>query len=217
MLFAGKVAIVTGAGRGIGRAIAVALGTNGCQMSVAARSVDQLVVVADEVQKQGQRALAVATDVTDESAVTVLFERTRAVFGRVDILVNAASALDRAGFVDAPEATWHHLAAVNLTGPYLCMRAVVPLMREHGSGKIINVADRCALRPDGAVSAYSGLKAGLVGLTRSLAVELLPANIQVNAICPPTDGGNADDIAATALFLAGPGADTITGQAIEVG
>ncbi len=217
MLFAGKVAIVTGAGRGIGRAIAVALGTNGCQMSVAARSVDQLVAVAEEVQKQGQQALAVATDVTDESAVSVLFERTRAVFGRVDILVNAASASGRTGFVDAPEAAWAHLVAVNLTGPYLCMRAAVPLMREHGAGKIINVADRAALRPDGTASAYSGLKAGLVGLTRSLAVELMPANIQVNAICPPTDGGSADDIAATALFLAGPGADGITGQAIEVG
>jgi NAD(P)-dependent dehydrogenase (short-subunit alcohol dehydrogenase family) len=217
MEMSGKVAIVTGAGRGIGRAIAAALGGSGCQMAVAGRSTDQLVAVADEIQKQGQQAIAVATDVTDESAVTVLAERTKAVFGRIDVLVNAVSMRQRDGFVEAPDSAWRDLIDTNLSGPYLCMRAVVPVMQQQGAGKIINVADRVALHPDGSGSIYGAAKSGLVGLTRSLAIELAAANIQVNAICPMSDGGDPAAVAAAAVFLAGPGGDAITGQAIEVG
>lgn len=216
MELSGKVAIVTGAGRGIGRAIALALGGSGCQMALAGRSTDQLVAVADEIQKQGQQAIAVATDVTDDSAVTVLTERTNAVFGRIDILVNAVSMRQRGGFVEASAATWRDLIDTNLGGPYLCMRAVVPVMQRLGAGKIINVADRLALHPDGSGSIYSAAKSGLVGLTRSLAIELAAANIQVNAICPLSAGGDPEAVAAAALFLAGPGGNAITGQAIEV-
>lgn len=217
MELSGKVAIVTGAGRGFGRAIALALGRSGCQMAVAGRSTDQLVAVADEIQKQGQQAIAVATDVTDDSAVTVLTERTKAVFGHIDILVNAVSMRQLGDFVGASDSAWRDLIDTNLGGPYLCMRAVVPIMKQQGAGKIINVADRVGLRPDGSGSIYSAAKSGLIGLTRSLAIELAAANVQVNAVCPPSNGGDPEAVAAAAVFLAGPGGGAITGQAIEVG
>ena len=217
MVLAGKVAMVTGAGRGIGRAVALALGRGGCQMSVAARSAAQLVAVADEVQKEGQQAIAVATDVTDESAVSVLVERTRAVFGRIDILVNAASALHRGSFAEGSDATWDRLVATNLSGPYMVTRAVVRIMQEQGGGKIVNVADRCAQHPGRDLSAYTAVKSGLIGLTRALALELASSQIQVNAVCPPTDGAVPEDVANAVLFLVGDSADTITGQVVEVG
>ena len=213
MDFSGKVAIVTGAGRGFGRAIALALADGGCQLSVAARSADQLVAVAAAVQAAGQQAIAVATDVTDESAVTVLVERTRAVFGRIDILVNAAAAASREPFVATAPPLWRQLVATNLTGPYLCAHAVVPIMQANGGGAIVNVACSRGLRPDGQESASAAAHAGLLGLTRALAAELEPAAIRVNAVCPG-DAADPQEVAATALFLAA--AATITAQAIEI-
>jgi len=216
MDFAGKVAIVTGAGRGIGRAVALALGRNGCQLAVAARSASELVSLADEVQKLGQQAIAVTTDVTEESAVSVLVDRTRAVFGRIDILVNAANGYQHSAFADCSTETWHELVAVNLTGPFLCTRAVVPIMKEQSYGKVIHVADGCVSSPAGEATAYTSVKSGLIGMTRSLAVELRGDGIQVNAICPNDRKMDIEDVAMTALFLAGSGADKITGAVIDV-
>ncbi len=216
MDFAGKVAIVTGAGRGIGRAVALTLGRNGCQLSVAARSANQLVSLAGEVQKLGRQAIAVTTDVTEESAVTVLVDRTRAVFGRVDILVNAANEYRHSAFDDCSAETWHDLVAVNLTGPFLCTRAVVPIMKEQSYGKVINIADGGIRSPTGEATAYASVKSGLIGMTRSLAVELRGNGIQVNAICPNDREADIEDVAATALFLAGDGANKISGAVIDV-
>lgn len=213
MDLAGKVAIVTGAGRGFGRAIALALADGGCQLSLAARSADQLVAVATAVQAAGQQALAVATDVTDESAVTVLVERTRAVFGRIDVLVNAAAAASDEAFVATAPPLWHDLVATNLTGPYLCAHAVAPIMQANGGGSILSVVCRRAARPDGRRSATAAAQAGLLGLTRALAVELEPASIRVNALCAG-DAADPGEVAPAALFLAG--AATITGQVIEI-
>ncbi len=212
-----KVAIVTGAGRGFGRAIALGLGRAGCQVSLAARSVDQLVAVASEIQQQGRQAIAVATDITDDSAVTVLVERTKAVFGRIDILINAANYLQRGPFVEIDNPTWQQLIATNLTGPYLCMRAVVPIMREQGSGCIVNISDRVALHADANGASYTATKAGLVGMTQALGCELKPHGIRVNAVCPHHTGVAAEDVAAIAVYLAGSNASTTTGEAFVVG
>lgn len=208
-----KVAIVTGAGRGFGRAIALALGRAGCELAVAARSADQLVAVAKLVQGEGRHAIAVATDVADESAVTVLFDRTRAVFGRIDILVNAASPSVREAFMSTSPQQWRDLVATNLTGAYLCTHAVVPIMQAQGGGAIVQVAGSRALHAGGDMSATAAAQAGVLGLVRSLAIELEPAGIRVNAICP-RDDADADEVAAAAVYVAG--ASSITGQTIEI-
>ena len=216
MQLLGKVAIVAGAGRGIGRSIALELARAGCQLSLAARSADQLVAVVDEVQKQGRQAITVTTDVTDESAVGVLVERTNAIFSRVDILVNAANYLHRSAIEDCDTESWRRLVDTNLTGPYLCMRAVVPIMRAQRSGKIINVADSSAVETFAGMTAYSAVKSGLVGMTRALAAELNDSGVQVNAVCPRAEEAAPEDVASAAIFLAGPGADHLSGQVVAV-
>ncbi len=212
MDLSGRVALVTGAGRGFGRAIALALGRAGCELAVAARSADQLVAVAKIVQGEGRHAIAVATDVADESAVTVLIDRTRAVFGRIDILVNAASPRGREAFMATAPPQWRDLLATNLTGAYLCARAVVPIMQAQGGGAIVQVTDSRAVRPDGGMSATAAAHAGVLGMVRSLAIELEPARIRVNALCP-RDDADVDEVAAAAVYLAGA---SITGQALEI-
>ncbi len=205
---------MTGAGRGVGRAIALELGREGCRLALAARSVDQVVSVANEVQTRGQQAIAVATDVTDERAVAVLIERTKAVFGRIDVLVNAVSLPHSGAYDELEKSQWDALLATNLTGPHLCMRTLVPIMREQGSGLILNVAEGPPPTPGAAASAYAAASAGVVGLTRALAAELAEAGIRVNAICPARGSVDPDEVAATAVFLAA--SNSISGEAIAL-
>ncbi len=190
MLLKDKVAVVTGGGRGIGRAIALAFAQEGADLVLAARSVDKLNETAALVEKYGRRALAVPTDVTSEEAVNNLRDRTLEHFGRVDILVNNSGI----GGPSAPlweiaPQDWDETFAVNVRGVYLCCRAFLPAMVARRSGVIINIGSMTGKRPLVNRTPYAASKLALVGLTRTLAWEVGPYGIRVNLISPgPVEG-----------------------------
>jgi NAD(P)-dependent dehydrogenase (short-subunit alcohol dehydrogenase family) len=181
---AGKVALVTGGGRGIGRAIALALAREGVDLVVSARHAGEIAQVADEVRALGRRALSLVADVSDPAQVTALRDAVAEQLGGVDILVNNAGAAGSAKFLGHDDALWHHMLAANLTSVYYVSKAFVPAMVERGWGRVITVASMHAKVGGAYVAAYTAAKHGVLGLTRALAVELVASKITVNAICP---------------------------------
>lgn len=181
-----KIALITGGGRGIGRAIAHAFAGEGAQVAVAARSLDQVESVAREIVEQySVTPLAVVCDVSDVSSVTKLFERVSETFGRgPDIMVNNAGIAESAPIAKTDDELWHRILAVNLSGTFYCTRAAVPQMIERGWGRIINVASIAGKTGAPYIAAYSASKHGVLGLTRSVAMEVATKGITVNAICP---------------------------------
>jgi len=185
-----QVAVVTGASRGIGRAIAVDLARAGADVVVSARSSESapsklpgtIEQTAREVESEGRRALAVATDVTDEAQVQALAERTLAAFGRIDILVNNAGISFPAPFSQTPLKRWDLVMNVNLRGPVMCTQAFLPKMLEQGSGRIINISSYLAEVMMQGMMSYSVSKIALEKLTQYLAEELQPKGIAVNAL-----------------------------------
>ena len=183
-LLAGKRAVVTGAGRGIGRSIAIALAQAGANVAVTARTSLEIEQVVAEIQAMGRQSLAIACDVTDPEQVTHMSTTLTEGLGGVDILVNNAGNAGSHKFLNHPDELWHRMLSINLTSVYYVTRAFVPALIEQRYGRIINIASIASRVGGGYIAAYTAAKHGVLGLTRALAVELLPYNITVNAICP---------------------------------
>ena len=181
---AGKRAIVTGASRGIGRAVALALARAGANVAVTARTREDIERLAQEIEALGRRALAMPCDVTEPEQVTRMAAAFIDGLGGVDILVNNAGASGSHTFVDHPDELWQRMLAINLTGVYYVTRALVPRMIEQRSGRIITVASVAARAGGRYIAAYTASKHGVLGLTRALAAELVEYGITANAICP---------------------------------
>jgi 3-hydroxybutyrate dehydrogenase len=180
----GRVALVTGGGRGIGRAIALALARDGIDVAVVGRSQARLDGVAGEIAAAGRRAFAAACDVTSAREVDAAFAAVRGSLGRIDILVNNAGVAESAPLKNLDEAHWDRTIAVNLKGTYLCTRAAADEMVARASGRIINIASIAGRVGFAYTSAYCASKHGVLGFTRAVALELARKGVTVNAICP---------------------------------
>ena len=184
-ILSGKVAIVTGAGRGIGRAIALGFATQGARLALAARTRTELEETAHQITEIGGESLVIQVDVTDRTGVDEMVVQTLSRFGAIDILVNNAGIAGPIGVLqDNDIDSWMQTMQVNVIGPYLCCRAVIPAMVHQGSGKIINLAGAGANNGWAYLSAYCTSKAAVVRLTEVLSLELAEQNIQVNALGP---------------------------------
>lgn len=236
-----KVAVITGGAQGIGRAIALGMAREGAKVVVADLQSEKARSVADEVKILGGDALGFEVNVADESSVKRLAEATFAQFGRVDILVNDAGVYLKSSVVDMSEADWDRTLDINLGGNFLCCRAFVPAMREQKSGRIISMASGIGHYGMKQFSHYAASKAAIIGFVKSLARELGPDGITVNAICPGSANTamprghrseeevmqrlhstplphvlEPEDIAGPILFLASDAAAYITGQSYNI-
>jgi len=190
MKLAGQVAIVTGGGRGIGRAIALRFAAEGAAVTLAGTGRERLESTAREIGERGGRARVTLTDVAGEAAVKAMVAATLADFGRLDILVNNAGiAGPTAAAIDVDRDEWDRTLAINLTGAFLCAKHALPHMIGRRSGRIVNIASVAGFVGYPLRSAYAASKWGMIGLTRSLALEAGPHGITVNAIAPGSTRG----------------------------
>jgi len=236
----GKVALVTGAGRGIGKAIALRLASEGARVAVADIDLETATLTAGEI---GRDAVAVRIDVADTASVRAAVAGAARQLGPVDLLVNNAGWDKIEPFVKSEEATWDKVIAINLRGPIACIRAVLDSMIERRAGKIVSIASDAGRVGSTGEAVYAGAKAGIIGFSKALAREVARHGINVNVVCPgPTNtplfqeafGGNdklaaalkqaiplgrlgePDDLAGAVAFLASDDAAFITGQTLSV-
>lgn len=172
-----KTALITGGGRGIGRAIAHAFAREGMRIVVAARTAEQINQVAGEI---GNNSIALVCDVADPESVKRMFVEA----GDIDVLVNNAGIAESATLVNTTDELWHRHLAVNLSGTFYCTRAALPGMLKKGWGRVLNIASIAGKTGAPYIAAYSASKHGVLGLTRSIALEVATTGVTVNAICP---------------------------------
>ncbi len=184
MLLKDKVAIVTGAGRGIGKAIALRFAEEGAAVALCARTAGQLNAVAEAVRSMGRPSHCEAVNVANEAQVQAFVQATLNRLGTIDILVNNAGVSNPKPFLETSNADWDEAIAVNFKGVVFCTRAVLPGMLQRGSGRIINIASAAAVRGLPGSPAYTASKWAVVGLTQSLADEVMEKGVRVNVICP---------------------------------
>lgn len=186
--FVGRVALITGAASGIGKATAFRLAAEGAAVAVVDRNADGAAATAQEIRERGWNARAYTCDVSSSSDVNALAVAVEKDLGPVDVLANVAGAADTAGLkgiLDVDDARWALVLAVNLSGPFYLCRALVPGMAERGKGAVVNVSSLAGRSKSATAGiAYSSSKAGLLGLTRHLAFDYGPRGVRVNAICP---------------------------------
>jgi 2-deoxy-D-gluconate 3-dehydrogenase len=237
----GRVAVVTGGNGGIGRGIALGLATAGAAVAVLARNEDRNEAVVAELRAIGRKAIALRLDVTERAALAPAMEQVEREFGQVDILVNNAGIVILGGVLEADAAAWDRVIETNLNSGFLLSQIAARSMAPRQRGKIVNIASEYSLFGSSFAPSYAASKGGLVQLTKSMAVELAPHNIQVNAIVPgwiesemtaPIKGlplydeiikrtpagrfGTPDECAGAAVFLASRASDFVTGATIFV-
>jgi 3-oxoacyl-[acyl-carrier protein] reductase len=241
MRFENKTVVITGAGRGIGRQIALRFGAEGARVVIADLSEEHARVVAAEITAAGGTAEAVGVDVGDPASASAMVEAAREKFGRVDVLVNNAGIGSNQLVLEMSVTEWERNLRVNLTGTFLCAQAAARVMVKQGAGRIINIASISGQRGGVGRAAYGAAKAGVILLTRVMAVELASQGVLVNAIAPgPVDTeqsrgthtpatrrsyldriptrryGTADEIAGGVLFLASQDASWVNGHVLNV-
>ena len=184
MKLQGKMALVTGAGRGIGRAIALRLAHEGADVTLNDIDEKNATAVAYEIEALGRRAQVVIADVSDDMQTVALVKKHQDTFGKLDILINNAGIVIVKAMFDHTGADWDRILAINLKSIYFCSRAAAPVMIAQRQGKIVNTASMGGIRAQPIYAAYCASKAAVISLTQSLAKELVEHNIQVNAVCP---------------------------------